>query len=112
MAPSTAVYDRLMKNAIRYPDGQVEFRCPVHGPMIGDAIQTPRHSCEDCWGMYAFKLLACTPPEEREFLKQESIRVLTEAARLTERGDWDVEWTAPQMDEIDPADITLTDRQE
>ena len=58
--------------------------------------------------MFYIKLLACTPAEDRERMFENLGRVLEEANRLTERGEWDVEWTPPQHDEITLTDSDLT----
>lgn len=101
MAPTISpAYERVMKNATHYPDGRVEYRCSIHGPMWGDAVRTPQHPCEECWVMFAKKLEACTPPEERQELFERLQAVVMEANRLTERGNWDVQWTPPQHDPI------------
>ena len=111
MAQSTAVYDEIIRTAVRLPDGQVAYKCPHHGFIVGDAVATPRHGdCEACWILFYMKVVACTPPEERERLFEGLGGVLQEANRLTERGDWDVQWTPPQTSELDPADIIITDR--
>ena len=100
VAQSTEAFDRVMRNAIRYPDGRIEYRCSQHGYMWGDAVQTPQNSCEECWCMFGLKIEACTPPEQRREMWERLIAVMLEANRLAENGQWDVEWTAPQTSEL------------
>ena len=100
MGQSTEPYDTVRKWAIELPDGQVAYRCPHHGHVWGDAIQTPQHSCEYCWCIFWIKVVACTDPKDRPRLFEELEKVLLEANRLAENGQWDVEWTAPQTSEL------------
>ena len=94
-------YDRVVKNALRLPDGQVCYRCSIHGPMWGDAVRAPQHACEECWIMFFKKLEACTPPAKRQEMFERLNSVVDEADRLTQRGQFDLEiYRHPQV-EID-----------
>jgi len=104
---STALYDRVMQNAVHLPNGQTAFCCSYHGFTTGRASAFPDHGdCAECVLLFFLRLEACTPPDKREELMDSLVRHMTEASRLEERGNFDLHITRhPQVEvTLDPAD--------
>ena len=102
VSQATTVYDNVKKSAVHHSDGAVEYRCPRHGPMIGNC-RPPRHACEYCWCMYFILLDAAIPSNKRGAARDTLLRVMLEAQRLSEKGEFDL-----QIDRHPQVEIDLT----
>ena len=109
MAPSTSVYDTIMRSAIHQKNGQTLFSCPWHGPATGMTSTVPTNSCEGCWILYLLRLEAVTPPVEREQLLYNLNKYMTEVVKLADSGNFDLQIDPHSQVsvELDPNDFAV-----
>lgn len=107
IAPDTSTYDTIMRTAVHLPNGQTLFSCPWHGPATGMTSAFPTNSCEGCIILYFLRLEAVTPREDREALLSNLVKYMTEAVKLAESGNFDIQIDRhPQVEVLlDPNDF-------
>ena len=67
---------------------RILLMCEKHQYVASETPPEPQ-GCKDCWQAYWWQKIASTPPHLRRERLDEAFRMLTEANRLAEKGEFD-----------------------